>query len=132
MARRRSSASSVKYFRSILDSWGEKVAEKGKAALKEGADKVVSDAKANCPVKTGKLRDSITAKAKNQGTYYTIMATAMDKKGDYDYSRIVEYHPVYGKPFLIPARDANAPGIKASIEAAVDKAIKETNRERGH
>ena len=51
MARRRSSASSVKYFRSILDSWGEKVAEKGKAALKEGADKVVADAKANCPVK---------------------------------------------------------------------------------
>ncbi len=148
--RRRSTPSTVKYFRNILESWGADVAEKGKRVLKEGADEVVAEAKANCPVKTGKLRDSIKAEKKFNGMYYTIMASAIAEKKrkvrktdeetnetvmveeDYDYARIVEYHPDYGKPFLIPARDAHSKQIQDGIEAAVDKAIKESNRERGH
>lgn len=129
MARRRF-ISGDQYFRAILENWGEKVAEKGKAALKAGADRIVADAKTNCPVKTGKLRDSIKAKGNSKGTRYNITASAKDSKG-YDYSRIVEFHPRKGKPFLIPARDANAASITADIREAVREAIEETNRKKG-
>lgn len=136
MARRRRSRqgeiliSNANYFKELLDAWGKDVVKRGKEVFREGAEKIASDAKANCPVKTGALRDSIHAEERSGGTRYVVIASALDKKG-YDYSRIVEYHPTYGRRFMIPAYDANIGQIRANVFEAVQEAIKDSNRKGG-
>ena len=135
MARRRRNGSNVyvsnaQYFREILDAWGEDVVKRGKEVLKKGAEKIAADAKANCPVKTGALRDSIHVEERSGGVRYVVVASALNSKG-YDYSRIVEYHPTYGRRFMIPAYDANIDQIRANVFEAVQEAIKESNRKGG-
>lgn len=114
-----------------LREMGEHVVQAAKDALKQGADEVVADAKSRCPVRTGKLRDSIRAEPNRDGTVYTIIADA-DRNG-FCYGQIVEFSPktingrrVY-KPFLYPALEANYGRVMANIRSAVNRAA-----ETGH
>lgn len=64
------------------------------AALREGAKEIESRAKANVPVRTGKLRDSIKIRRRtNKRTgYINLLVTAGDrKKGGAYYAHMVEY-----------------------------------------
>lgn len=100
---------------------GEHVVTAAKDALKQGADEVVADAKSHCPVRTGKLRDSIRAEANRAGTSYKIVADA-DNNG-FCYGQIVEFSPKEGyKPFLYPALEANYGRVMGNIRAAIDRA----------
>lgn len=100
---------------------GEHVVTAAKDALKQGADEVVADAKSRCPVRTGKLRDSIRAEANREGTSYKIVADA-DNNG-FCYGQIVEFSPKEGyTPFLYPALDANYGRIMSNIRAAINNA----------
>ena len=106
-----------------LRAMGEHVAEAAKAELKKGVAIVVADAKKNCPVRTGKLRDSITAEEYKDGASYAITANA-NNKGFY-YGQLVEFSPLEGyKPFLYPAIDAHREEIRENIKSAVNKAIR--------
>ena len=106
-----------------LREMGEHVVQAAKDALKQGADEVVADAKNRCPVKTGKLRDSIRAKTNSDGTVYTIVADA-DRNG-FCYGQIVEFSPKEGyTPFLYPALEANYGRVMANIRAAVNRAAR--------
>lgn len=109
-----------------LSEMGEHVVEAAKEVLKQGADELVADAKRNCPVQSGKLRDSIHAKPNREGTYYKIVVDAKDDSG-FCYGQIVEFSPKINKPFLYPAFDANYGRIMANIRAAVRRAV-ETGR----
>ena len=109
-----------------LRELGEHVAEAAKNALKLGVYRVVADAKANCPVKTGKLRDSIKAESNNQGTVYQISANA-ENDGVF-YGPIVEFSPAINKPFMYPALDAHRQEIKASIQDAIHEASQRAAR----
>lgn len=101
---------------------GEHVVDAAKAALKDGADMVAADAKNRCPVKTGKLRDSIKAVPNRDGSVYEIEANAQNN-GVY-YGAIVEFSPKINKPFLYPAMDANRQTVYELVSAAITNAAR--------
>lgn len=102
---------------------GEHVVNAAKEALKEGVDEVVADAKSRCPVRTGRLRNSIKATPNRSATSYQISANAQSDDGFY-YGQIVEFSPKPEfTPFLYPALDANVGRIYGNIRAAINLAI---------
>ena len=100
---------------------GEHVLTAAKQALKEGADMIVQDAKSRCPVKTGALKNSITAKSLEYGAAYEISADAKNQNG-VAYGQFVEFSP-YGHPFLYPAMDAQRDNVNNRVKQAVQNAI---------
>ena len=90
---------------------GEHVLAAAKSALKDGVDLVVSDAKSRCPVRTGKLKNSIKASA-----------NATNPKG-IAYGQFVEFDPRINRPFLYPAVYAHIREMRANIRQAIQNAI---------
>lgn len=112
-----------------LRELGNHVVEAAKSALKDGADKVVADAKARCPVKTGKLRDSIKAVPNKDGSVYAISADAYvesDKSPDekFYYGAVVEFSPKINRPFMYPALEENRQQIYDNVSAAISRAAR--------
>lgn len=114
---------------------GEDVLKAAKAALADGADMIVADAKSRCPESTSKylanrglsagaLRDSIKAEPKKNGTVFKISANAQDDEGFY-YGQVVEFSPRVNNPFLYPAMDANRMAVHDKIVAAIQQACHE-------
>ena len=108
---------------------GEHVLEAAKTALKQGAEAVAADAKNRCPVKTGRLRDSIKAESNKDGSVYYITANASveSKKsstGRFYYGAVVEFSPKINKPFLYPAMDAHRQEIEDNINSAISRACR--------
>lgn len=81
-----------------LQEIGDRMTEEAKRVLREGAQEIAQDAKSRCPVRTGKLRDSIAVEENRDGTVYKVTANAKNAKGEC-YGFIVEYSPS-GRPFL--------------------------------
>lgn len=111
-----------------LREMGEHVVQAAKDALKQGADIVVADAKSRCPVRTGKLRDSIQAEPNKSGTAYAISANAFstDNRGrKYYYGARVEFDPAINKPFMYPAMDAHRDEIYSNVKDAISNAIRQ-------
>ena len=109
---------------------GDNAVKAAKEALKQGVAVIVADAKSRCPVRSGKLRDSIKATAKNGGTSYTLSANAYSEssKGKYYYGGRVEFdESIGGIPgdgrFLYPAIDAHRAEIAQNIRDAIRNAI---------
>ena len=109
-----------------LREMGEHVIQAAKNALEIGVNEIVTDAKSRCPVKTGKLRNSIRAVPNREKTSYRIVADAKDDNG-FAYGQVVEFSPKINKPFLYPAFDANYGRIQAKIREAIGRAL-ETGR----
>lgn len=110
-----------------LREMGEHVVNAAKRVLKDGADIIVAEAKSRCPVKTGRLRESIKATPKYQGTVYEISANASktDSHGrTYYYGGRVEFDPTFGNPFLYPAFDAHSNEIYHKVRDAISNAIR--------
>lgn len=115
----------------ILKQLGETVENAAKAALEEGAEILVKEATARCPVYDGDdprvvkgaLRDSIHAVKEKGGKEYRIVADAQAKDGLF-YGKMVEFSPKINKPFLYPAMDAKRKEIQQKIVAAVREAIR--------
>ena len=115
----------------ILRQLGENAITAAKAALAEGAEIVVAEAKNRCPVYDGNdkrvmkgaLRDSIHSEKQKGCNEYRIVADAQAKDDMY-YGTIVEYSPKLNKPFLWPALDAKREEIKQRMIAAVREAIR--------
>lgn len=108
---------------------GEHVVEAAKVALKEGADAVVEDAKNRCPVRTGRLRESIKAEPNRDGTVYQISANASVESpksptGRFYYGAVVEFSPKINKPFLYPAMDNNRQQIYDKVSVAISRAAR--------
>ena len=105
-----------------LREMGEHVVEAAKTELARGAAEVVADAKSRCPVRTGKLRESIKATPNSSATLYNMSADAQNN-GFY-YGQIVEFSPKPEfTPFLYPALDANIGRIYGNIRAAINRAV---------
>lgn len=110
-----------------LRSLGEHVVAAAKAELKKGVDVVVADAKSRCPVRTGKLRDSIKAEANKDATVYWISANASTESpksetGRFYYGAAVEFSPRINKPFLYPAMDEHRQEIYDNVANAIHRA----------
>ena len=113
-----------------LRAIGEDVLFAAELALAEGAERIVNDAKSRCPVRTGKLRNSIRAVDIADGAAYQISADARNDVG-IPYGQFVEFSPKINKPFLYPAIDVNIKFIKNEIKFAIQDAISE-RRGYGH
>ena len=115
----------------ILKELGEAAETAAIAALAEGAEMVMKEAKQRCPVYEGDdyrvvkgaLRDSIHAEKQKGGKEYKIVADAQAQDGLY-YGKIVEFSPKINKPFLYPAMDAKREAVKKKIVDAVREAIR--------
>ena len=115
----------------ILKELGEAAETAAIAALAEGAEMVMKEAKERCPVYEGDdyrvvkgaLRDSIHAERQKGGREYRIVADAQAQDGLY-YGKIVEFSPKINKPFLYPAMDAKREAVKKKIIEAVREAIR--------
>ena len=112
-----------------IREYGEKALEMAKAELKKGVDEVVADAKSRCPVRTGRLRDSIQAVSNKDGSVYWVTANASvespkSPSGRFYYGAVVEFSPKINKPFLYPALDAHRQEIYDNISAAINKAAR--------
>ena len=115
----------------ILKELGEAAETAAIAALAEGAEMVMKEAKQRCPVYEGDdyrvvkgaLRDSIHAEKQKGGKEYRIVADAQTQDGLY-YGKIVEVSPKINKPFLYPAMDAKREAVKKKIVDAVREAIR--------
>ena len=115
----------------ILRELGTAAEEVAKAALAEGAEIVMKEAKERCPVYDGDdprvvkgaLRDSIHAVKEKGGKEYKIIADAQAQDGLY-YGKIVEFSPKINKPFMYPAMDAKREVVKKKIVEAVREAIR--------
>ena len=115
----------------ILKELGEAAETAAIAALAEGAEMVMKEAKQRCPVYEGEdyrvvkgaLRDSIHAEKQKGGKEYRIVADAQAQDGLY-YGKIVEFSPKINKPFLYPAMDAKREAVKKKIVDAVREAIR--------
>ena len=97
---------------------GNEVLFAAKAALKDGVDLIVTDAKSRCPVRTGKLQKSIKAVDVANGAAYDITADAQNDNG-VAYGQFVEFSPRINKPFLYPAIEANIANIRKSVKQAI-------------
>ena len=120
MARRRQGG----FDRTFFEALGKDVTEKAKAALEEGAQIVVDEAKSRVPVKTGALKNSIHYIKQKKGTKIKIVADATKSSKDGEpvqYGQYVEFSPRINKPFLYPAMD----GKRAEVRQKVIDAIKE-------
>ena len=107
-----------------LQALGENVLQAAKDALKRGVDDVVADAKSRCPVRSGRLRDSIKATPNADGSSYALSANATAKDG-FHYGQIVEFSPKPGyRPFLYPAIEAHWREIRSNIDAAISRAVR--------
>ena len=107
---------------------GEHVLNAAKEELKKGAETVVADAKALCPVKTGRLRNSIRAESNKDGSVYQIVADASvaspkSETGRFYCGAVVEFRPG-GKPFMYPAMEQNRQKIYDNVSAAISRAIR--------
>ena len=117
-----SSNSQVKAVMQELRKKGEHVLTAAKAALKEGVNRIVADAKSRCPVKTGKLKESIKALSADEGGTYYLTADATNDK-NIAYAQFVEFDPRIARPFLYPAIDAHINEVNEKIKNAIDKAV---------
>ena len=110
----------------LLEVYGEKAVDAGKAELKNQAGVLVEAVKSNIKtqnlIKTGNLLNSIKATANKQETEYRISADAQDKKGFY-YGQILEFSPKINKPFMYPAFLKHQQNIRDSIMAAMRKGL---------
>lgn len=105
----------------LLKAIGDDVADSALAALEEGAQLVVDEAKSRVSVKSGKLKNSIHYEKKNKGEKIKVVADAKDEKG-FAYGPIVEFSPRIDKPFMYPALDARRAEVRQKIIDAIKEA----------
>lgn len=101
---------------------GSTAVEAAKAALSAIADEIVEDAKSRCPVRTGRLRDSIHKVITSGGTRVKVVADAKADDGTM-YGKIVEFSPSINEPFLYPAYDAKRGEIAGIVADYIRKAL---------
>lgn len=89
-----------------------------KNELRIGANAVATDAKSLCPVKTGKLKESIKLSETKNGEVYIVSANAKNKAG-LNYAKFVEFG-LYAQPFMYPAFYRNVDAIRARIKKALE------------
>lgn len=102
---------------------GEKAVPAAKEALSSIADDVVNGAKSRCPVRTGRLQESIHKEVLGNGTRVKVVVDAKADDGTM-YGALVEFSPKINKPFLYPALDEVRDDIGGRVADRIRKALK--------
>lgn len=114
----------IKEFRKFSES----ATTNAERVLVQGSLKIEADAKKNAPVKTGRLRSSITHRLRHDENNNAVVDIGTNvfyaifkEFGTFGPNETIRMAPT---PFLIPAYEAN----KEKILRAVEKAISETGK----
>ena len=109
--------------KNVLDVYGERVAAAAKEALADNAEELCQTVKSKCPVRTGRLRDSIHVSRLKDGAVYKVIADAPGDDGT-PYARIVEFSPKIDKPFMYPSMDEKRDKFKRNVVSKIKEAIR--------
>ncbi len=136
MARRRSGFSGVTKLRRTLRRMPEEINEPVKHAMKEAAERIGEEARANVPVRTGALRDALLVKIGRDGLSARIgyhptapgFKRAWKKVGWR--ARFVEFGTVKTPAvfFLTNAWEANRRDLVKNVGKAVSRAVRRASR----
>ncbi len=102
---------------------GADIEVEARKSLRDGAEKVMSDAKKNIHSVSGDLANSMKIKVSKGGAAIRIEADAENSKG-IPYGRFVEFCPGRKRPYMYPALDANYDEIKNNTADAIRDAIR--------
>jgi len=104
----------------VIRTYGEVAKNAAIESLFENAERVMKEAKQRCPVRTGRLKESIH----NEQIGESKVRVIADAKSDsgYCYGRIVEYSP-RGRPFMRPALEAVRGSFKQHTLSKIYAAI---------
>ena len=105
-----------------LKVYGERVADAAKEALADNAEELCQTVKSKCPVRTGRLLDSIHVSRLKDGAVYKVIADARGDDGT-PYARIVEFSPKIDKPFMYPSMDEKRDKFKRNVVSKIKGAI---------
>ena len=106
----------------VLKVYGERVADAAKEAFADNAEELCQTVKSKCPVRTGRLLDSIHVSRLKDGAVYKVIADARGDDGT-PYARIVEFSPKIDKPFMYPSMDEKRDKFKRNVVSKIKGAI---------
>nr|WP_269144114.1 HK97-gp10 family putative phage morphogenesis protein [Clostridium guangxiense] len=111
-----------------LQQMGENVGRLENKALKNAAGPVLEDAKANVPIRTGKLKEGLKiGKIKNKdGVKYILVGVDRGDNSEIFYGKFIEFGTSKraAHPFLQPAYEKNKNRIKEIIAATLKEGLK--------
>ena len=107
----------------VLKVYGERVADAAKEALADNAEELCQTVKSKCPVRTGRLLNSIHVSRLKDGAVYKVIADAQGDDGT-PYARIVEFSPKIDKPFMYPSMDEKRDKFKRNVVSKIKEAIR--------
>ena len=111
-----------------LQQMGINISRLENKALKNAAEPVLEDAKANVPVRTGKLKKGlkITNVKKKEGVKYILVGVDRGDNSEIFYGKFVEFgtSKMPAKPFLQPAYEKNKDNIQKTIANTLKEGLK--------
>ncbi|APM39872.1 HK97-gp10 family putative phage morphogenesis protein [Clostridium kluyveri] len=111
-----------------LQRIGANISRLENKALKNAAEPVLQDAKANVPVRTGKLKKGlkITNVKKKEGVKYILVGVDRGDNSEIFYGKFVEFgtSKMSARPFLQPAYEKNKDTIQKTIADTLKEGLK--------
>lgn len=111
-----------------LQQMGANVGRLENKALKNAAEPVLEDAKANVPVRTGKLKKGlkITNVKKKDGMKYILVGVDRGDNSEVFYGKFIEFgtSKMPARPFLQPAYEKNKNTIRKAIAETLKEGLK--------
>lgn len=122
--RTRMQVKGLKELKKNLEKVGRNVDDVLDEAIMAGAKVIEQAAKSKAPVKTGRLRRSITVEIKDKEDNFITVRVGPGKEGFY--GRFVELgtKKMAAKPFLRPAFDENVQEARKEIRRVLKEAVK--------
>ena len=97
-------------------------------ALRNAAEPVLKDAKANVPVRTGKLKKGlkVTNVKKKEGVKYILVGVDRGDNSEIFYGKFIEFgtSKMSARPFLQPAYEKNKDNIQKTIANTLKGGLK--------
>jgi len=111
-----------------LQQMGANISRLENKALRNAAEPVLEDAKANVPVRTGKLKKGlkITNVKKKEGIKYILVGVDRGDNSEIFYSKFIEFgtSKMSARPFLQPAYEKNKDNIQKTIANTLKEGLK--------
>ena len=111
-----------------LQQMGANISRLENKALRNAAEPVLEDAKANVPVRTGKLKKGlkITNVKKKEGVKYILVGVDRGDNSEIFYSKFIEFgtSKMSARPFLQPAYEKNKDNIQKTIANTLKEGLK--------
>ncbi|MCY6354517.1 HK97-gp10 family putative phage morphogenesis protein [Clostridium sp. ZS2-4] len=111
-----------------IQSIGANVGRLENKALRNAAEPILEDAKANAPVRTGKLKKGlkITRVKKKDGVKYILVGVDRGDNSEIFYGKFIEFgtSKMPAKPFMQPAYEKNKDNIKRTIAETLKEGLK--------